>query len=138
MQWGSTPTVSNGILLHWSAWASSNGGSQVLDMTPGSTGGVGDGGLILGRTFSDRLSGIHITPIAKNATTPESIDVVVNRGLFPTNQPPTLSLNASSTAVATSIVVNFTATATDPDGDVLAYYWDFGNGAVGPNSATAR
>ena len=137
VQWGSSPTTSNGILLHWSAWASSNGGSQVLDTNPGSTGGVSDSGLVVGRTFSDFASGVHITPIAKNTTTPESIDVVVNRGAFSTNRPPTLSLNASSTSVATSISVTFTAAAADPDGDALAYYWDFGNGTVGPNAASA-
>ena len=138
VQWSSNPTVASGLLLHWSAWASSNGGSQVLDVNPGAAGGIGDSGLVVGRTFSDRLAGIHLTPIAKNATTPESVDVVVNRGQFPTNQPPTLSFNASATSVATSTVVNFTASASDPDGDVLAFYWDFGNGSVGPNSATAN
>ncbi len=137
VQWGGTATVSSGLLVNWSPWGSSNGGSQLLDMTPGTTGGVGDGGLILGRTFSDVFAGVHITPIAKNATSPESIDVVINRGTFPGNRPPTLALGASATSVATNTAVNFTATASDPDGDALAYYWDFGNGAVGPNSATA-
>ncbi len=137
VQWGSSPTTSNGILLHWSAWASSNGGSQLLDTNPGTAGGVGDSGLVVGRTFSDFASGVHITPIAKNATAPESIDVVVNRGAFATNRPPTLSLSASTTSVATSTSVTFTAAAADPDGDALAYYWDFGNGTVGPNAAVA-
>ena len=142
VQWSSNPTVAYGLLLHWSAWyidssQNSNNGSHLLDVNPGTPGGIGDSGLVVGRTFSDRFAGVHITPISKNATTPESIDVVINRGLFPTNQPPTLSLNASSTSVATGVTVNFNASASDPDGDVLAYYWEFDNGVIGPNSATA-
>ena len=47
-----------------------------------------DSPLVVGRTFSDFTSGIHITPIAVAQTMPPSLDVVVNRGLFATNHVP--------------------------------------------------
>lgn len=139
VQWGTSPTATNGVLVHWSPWASSNGGSQLLDLTPNTAGGTGDAALVVGRTFSDPYAGVHITPIARNAgTTPPSVDVVIQRGTFPGNRPPVLSpLNASATSVAVNATVNFTAAASDPDGDTLAYWWDFSNTAVGPNSASA-
>ena len=62
--------------------------------------------------------------------------MVVNIGTFPGNNPPTLSVGASATAVAVNTVVNFTASASDPNADTLAYYWDFGDGNFGTNSAT--
>ena len=137
VQWSSLPNFANGVLLHWGPWASSNGGSQLLDVTPGTPSGKNDSAIVLGRTFSDVAAGVHITTISKNSTTPESMDVVINRGTFPNNRPPTLSVGASATSVAVNTAVNFTATATDPDGDTVAYYWDFGNGAIGPNSPNA-
>ncbi len=137
VQWSSNSWVTNGVLLHWSPWASSNGGSQLLDIAPGTSNGINDAPIVLGRTFSDRAAGVHLTLIARNATTPESVDVVVNRGFFPTNRAPTLSFGASASSVAVNAVVTFTATASDPDGDALAYYWDFGSTSVGPNAATA-
>jgi PKD repeat protein len=59
------------------------------------------------------------------------------------NSPPLISSGptASSTAVSVKQGVAFSVTATDADGDELAYLWDFGDGqtsaAVGPTYAYA-
>lgn len=113
-------------------------GAIQLDMTPYSNddnSGVAtsddnndkwDGALLLGRTYSDPTNGIHVTPTARGGTAPDQwIDVQVYLGAFPSNRPPELSLAASTLTPATSANVIFTATASDPDGDTLAYAWDF-------------
>jgi len=109
-------------------------GSHLLDMTP--DGNTSNSALVIGRTFSDPLAGIHFTPIAKLASTPPAIDLVVNLGTFPGNNAPVLTLAASQTAVAANATVTFTATASDPDGDALAYAWDFDDGSFGTNTAS--
>ncbi len=119
--------VQGGVFLHWSPWATSAGGAHLLDTTPGSLDGKNDAPIVIGRTFSDFESDIYITPVAKNATSPPSVDVTVNVGPFPNNHAPTMTLAASGGSAAVNAVVTFTATATDPDGDVLAYAWDFGD-----------
>jgi len=125
----------SGAGLRWAQ--SGNQKSQLLDTTPGSSDGKNDSALVIGRTFSDWDSAIHITPVGKGGTTPESLDVVVNLGSFPGNHPPTVDIAASATNVATGGIVTFAATATDSDGDTLAYYWDFGDSNFGTNSPTA-
>jgi len=107
--------------------------SQLLDTTAGSSNGKNDSCIVIGRTFSDKAAGIHITPVAKGGTIPESLDVVVNLGLFATNQPPVLHVNAVSTAAAPSDTLGFNAFAQDYNGDSLAYFWDFGDNAFGTN-----
>ncbi len=67
---------------------------------------------------------------------PESLDVTVNVGPFANNQPPAVTLNASATQVPKGTAVTFTAQATDPNGDGLAYYWDFGDGSPSTNTHT--
>lgn len=119
--------LQSGVLLNWSPWAKSAGGAHLLDMTPGSPDAKTDAALTIGRTFSDTDSGIHITPIGKGGTTPESIDVVVNIGNSPGNHAPSVSVTPGQTSFATNAVVSFAATATDTDGDALAYFWDFGD-----------
>ncbi|MEO5803320.1 MAG: PKD domain-containing protein [Verrucomicrobiota bacterium] len=125
----------SGAGLRWAQ--SGNQKSLLLDTTPGSADGKSDAAIIIGRTFSDKPAGIHITPIGKGGTTPESLDVVINKGTFPTNVPPTITIAASATNVASGATVNFTATADDSNGDTLAYYWDFGDKNFGTNGATA-
>lgn len=135
----------DGVVLNWSPWGQSldssvvgsNSGGQFLDTTPGSADGKNDGPVVIGRTFSDRESSIHITPVGKGGTTPESMDVMVNVGDFPTNNAPVINtLSADTTTPAVNGTVNFTVDATDVDGDTLAYFWDFGDATYGTNSAT--
>ncbi|MDQ3812471.1 MAG: PKD domain-containing protein, partial [Armatimonadota bacterium] len=101
--------------------------SWLLDMTPNSPDGVTDAPLMIGRTFSDPYYNIHITPIGKGGTSPETLDVVVKFGAFPDNKPPTLSIASSAATAPHHFPVNFTATASDADGDALVYHWNFGD-----------
>ena len=103
-----------------------------------------DGALVVGRTFSDPEAGIHITPLGtgQNGTNEEYIDVVVQLGAFPGNRPPVITAFSATTNQATvNQAVNFSVTASDPDGDPLAYVWDFDQvqtwTASGLNSPTA-
>lgn len=128
----------NGAGLRWGA--SGNAKSQLLDMTPGSTDTKNDSPLVIGRTYSDRESGIHITPVGKGGTSPETLDVVVNLGSFPANNAPTLAVTTSATNVGTGVAVTFNAAAADADGDALAYYWEFSESSsysFGSNSPVA-
>ncbi|MFT3710006.1 MAG: PKD domain-containing protein [Archangium sp.] len=126
-----TANTRDGVSINWGYQY--NTGSHLLDMTPGD-GSRSNSTLIIGRTFSDRLADVHLTPIGKGGTMPESIDMVVNLGPFPGNRAPTLTLAASTQTPLPAANVTFTATASDPDGDALAYAWDFGDGTWGPNA----
>jgi len=140
----SNPWLANGVLLHWPNWAGSGGSSQLIDTTPGSinpaagstSADKNDAAVVVGRTYADAPANLYFTPIAKGGAAPEEyIDLVVQVGPFPTNLPPTLNLGASSTTVSNGDTVTFVADAQDPNGDALAYYWDFGDGTFGSNSS---
>jgi len=123
----------NGAQLLWTG--NDNRSSLFLDVMLKNA--SGDNALTIGRTFSDTNFDLHITPIGKGNTFPESLDVVVNRGPFPANRPPTVVASASSLTPALGEVVTFSASASDPNGDALAYTWDFGDADYSvDNSAT--
>lgn len=102
----------------------------IIDTTPESDAERQDSGIALGRTYSDPVAQVHITPITVGGSSPnEYLDVVVNVGDFSGNNAPTVSLNAPSTGDARTPIA-ISATGNDGDGDTLAYSWDLGNGEV--------
>ncbi len=133
----SKPRLMNSVTLLWDPWRNSNDGTQLLDTTPGSAYGKDDAPIALGRTFSDTAAGVHFTLTERGGTSPNLwADVVVNVGAFLGNVAPTLSMTATSTTVQPNTVVNFTATASDSNGDSLIYHWDFDDNTFGPNAST--
>ncbi|MCP5532112.1 MAG: autotransporter-associated beta strand repeat-containing protein [Akkermansiaceae bacterium] len=136
----------NGLQVDWRR-DGSGFRSVLLDMTPFSRDsgpyGAGpayafdnddkeDSALLLGRTFSDTGADIHFTPFAKGGANPnEWLDVVVNIGTQGGNTAPVLSnFNVTNSNPAVGEVVNFSATASDSNGDTLAYHWDMGDNSV--------
>lgn len=133
------------------------GHTTMLDMTPGSRGLASapgltnspyatlyDAPLALGCTYSDNEANLHVTPVQKGGTAPESLDVVVNFGPFPGNVAPTVSISPATVTVAAGAAQTFTATASDANGDALSYYWEFddpdapGGTAAGNTNPDAR
>ncbi len=129
----------DGVLMNWGDVNISNMKPLLLDWTPGTT-SKDDAPLLIGRTFSDVAAGIHITPVLRGADANgvSWIDVTVNRGPFTGNRKPTVAVTATNVNPAASASVTFTAAASDPDGDKLGYFWDWGDGTfTANNSATA-
>jgi hypothetical protein len=121
----------NGVQLLWTG--NGNQGSYLLDVRLKGNGD--DNAIVIGRTFSDSGIGFHVTPTGKGNTYPESIDVVVNVGSFPTNQPPMAMVSANVTSATPGQAVRFTVAASDPNGDALAYAWEFGDGEYSINNS---
>lgn len=127
--------LADGVTLRWSG----TGGqaTRLLDMTPGTVPGKDDAALLIGRTFSDPAANLHITPLGKNGTTPESVDVAILQGPFPGNRVPSVQLTASSVSAAVGAEIRFAAEASDADGDALAYFWDFGDSDFAGNRSVS-
>ena len=126
--------MENGLLLNWSPWWASSGGTDLLDTTPGTV-TKADAALVVGRTFSDGPAGVHITPVARGASGTEPwIDVQVNVGDFPGNWPPFLHVEGETNSAVPGQLVHFHATAVDLDGDTLAYAWSFDDGTFSTNN----
>lgn len=139
--------LTNGVQVYFrqSGIISDPGGqadTALIDMTPGSaTRNVGangdfkqdpdmnDSALVIGRTFSDLTDNIHVTPIGRGTQNIGGIDVnwidvVVNRDVTG-NRAPNVNFSGNPAIGTVNEPLTFTANASDPDGDTLAYYWDF-------------
>ena len=111
----------NGVLLHWCDDGGNN--ATLLDARPGQGGEA----IYMGRTFSDAIANVHITPVARGNVTPDWMDVVINTGSTSGNKAPIALVSADRTQAATAQAVNFSVAATDANGDALAYFWEFGD-----------
>jgi len=129
-QFTNSPLAMSGVLVHWATNTPGVDHNQLLDMNPGAVSGFRDAPLVVGRTFVDAARGIFITPVAKGGSGADVwLDIAVK--FRPTNvSSPAISLNASSLTASPGETVQFTATASDADGDMVSYSWDFGDGSV--------
>ncbi|MDQ8195789.1 PKD domain-containing protein, partial [Coraliomargarita sp. SDUM461004] len=108
----------------------------LIDTTPGSEQGKIDAGIAIGRTYSDTVSNVHITPISKGGSSPQQyLDIVVNLGTFSTNVAPSGTLIVPSTAIARENV-QLSAQVIDANNDALAYHWNLGDGSMHASSAS--
>ncbi len=126
--------LADSALVIYSGMGSNAG--HLLDTTQRSPDGKNDGGIAVGRTYSDLEADMHFTVLGVNATTPPSLDITFNRGPFPDNLAPVATLASTATTIAVGGSVTFTATASDANGDALAYRWECADGESGPNGAT--
>ena len=125
--------LQRGAYLIWQRPAGSR--CWLLDTTPGSPDGKNDAPIDLGRTYSDTNANVHLTPLAVGGSgSGQYLDVRVNLGTFPGNRTPTISAFTGSATVLARSNYAYAVTATDPDGDPLAYGWDGQDGGVNNNS----
>jgi len=110
----------NGLVMHW---ANTDGNqSYRTDALPKQSGIT----LPVGKTFTDPNNGVSVTPLRVVNAFPKAMDVAVGFRAAG-NRPPVARLIQHSPHVANGALATWTVEASDPDGDTLAYYWDFGN-----------
>jgi PKD repeat protein len=73
------------------------------------------------------LNDNHILPSTVGGTPPP-----------PVNQPPQVSISASTTSGTTPLSVTFTSNASDPDGYITSYNWNFGDGGTSSQASPAH
>lgn len=126
-------------------------GSNRIDTTPFSQqiGDANDSSVKIGRTYTEGANvngtqmygGFSVTPVLRGSTvvtgnTHEWMDVVINYGT-PSPNPPVASFAQTTFSATSGSPLTLAVAATDPDGDTLAYDWDFGDGTYSiTNSAT--
>ena len=120
-----------------------NNGSHLIDTSPNSW--VPDdrvnASIKVGRTYSEGpnvngthiYDGMHITPLGRGSLQIDGVshyymDVQINYGMSPGNQPPSASFSqVMFYGAEPGEPFTFSVNASDPDGDELAFDWDFGD-----------
>jgi PKD repeat protein len=89
-------------------------------------------------SYSYTTAGTYNTKVRviddNGATSLDNITISVSTQI---NQPPTVSLSAAPTSGTVALSVNFSASASDTDGTIASYEWDFnGDGTYDQNTGT--
>lgn len=139
--WTRTDYNRNAVTVH----SKLSNGANRIDTTPFSRPGTqdrDDSSIKIGRTYSEgpnvngtqMYGGFHITPVMRgssvvNGQTHEWIEVVVNYEKdIPNNQSPVASFGTTMIEdVQPGVPYTLVVDASDPDGDALAFDWDFGD-----------
>ncbi|MBX7211306.1 MAG: PKD domain-containing protein [Verrucomicrobiaceae bacterium] len=133
--YGANAHFDSGVNLVWQRPGQSR--SWLVDVTPSTSGDKTDSPLDIGRTYSDTTAQVHLTPVAKGGSGSESyIDVQVNSGAFPGNAAPTAGAITGGATVAARTAQTYSISASDSNGDTLAYWWSAGDGTVSDNAAS--
>ncbi|MDB4624209.1 PKD domain-containing protein [Akkermansiaceae bacterium] len=120
---GKNHHLRQGLAFYWDRGDVGGQSTVLLDMHPGTAAGFEDHALQPGETFANPAGGVFITHLGRGGTQPnEYIDVRINRGTFPDNQPPAPSWDAPSGWLA-GTPLTITVTPGDPDGDEVACMW---------------
>ncbi len=97
---------------------------SLLDMTPNTPGNFDDCFLMLGHTFSDYESDVHITPVRKSGIPPmEYIEVVLNIGTSSSAQIPSFLVNASTQSPKVGQPVDISVDFISGNASDFAYGW---------------
>ena len=137
-------TIGRGLQLVWvkenqePGWYDSTQ-SHMLDLTPETRGVNSDGGLVVGKTFCDPVGGVSVTALALRGTEPNVyVETEVKFGPFTGNRATSgLVLTVPATGTART-ALSMSASATDADGDSLAYHWSFGDGTIANTAIAAQ
>ena len=125
-----TPTVgAPPLLVSFDATASNDPDGQIVsyiwDFGDGTTGT----GVTAAHTYNAVGTYTAQLIVTDDSAASDTFTVAINVNA---NQPPTAVFTATPTTGAAPLLVNVDASAsTDPDGNILAYDWDFGDGTVG-------
>lgn len=95
----------------------------------------GDGSTGTGRTASHTYATAGTRTVTLTVTDDRGATATTTRDVTATNRPPTAAFTATSDALTAS----FDASGSgDPDGSVVSYAWDFGDGATGTGRTATR
>src|SRR5205085_2881824 len=95
-------------------WASGSDDTEILDMTPGSGGGLGDSALLVGQQFLDSTYGVNIIVTGASASA-LTVSVTTGGGAATTT---TLASSANPAIVASTVTFTATISGNNPTGSV--------------------
>lgn len=118
--WIETREDANGdLLMNWTPWYRSSGGTQLLDMTPGSEGGCYDASLKIGRSFYDPELGIKIVPLKRDSSSGGAVSVLVKHVQYLDLAADTANLSGGYTRTEGADATNTDAINLSPQGSAI-------------------